>query len=126
MNTADQCENLFSNVDDLGAGIAAIGDLMQHVGKAAEHDTSYGIGLILRRFGLEMRGMNNQFVEKTYKNIRGLEIKEAQAAERAAQPEIAAKEEMRSTLLKTELSRILEHAIAVNEPLPQKPAASSR
>lgn len=116
MNAASQCEDLFNNVDDLGAGIAAIGDLLQHVGKDAAHDTAYGIGLILRRFGLEMRGMNHQFVENTYKDIRGMEIKEAQATELAKQ----------QTERAATIAGIMKNAVPVDKTQAQHAVASDR
>lgn len=122
MSAANQCESLFNNVDDLGAGIAAIGDLMQHVGEDAADGTAYGIGFILRRFGLEMRGLNNQFLDKTYKDIREMEIKEAQAAElarqeaeRAARPALDPADEMRRNSLMAQIKQILKYAEVANK-----------
>lgn len=82
MNAAGQCETLFNRVDDLGAGIAALGDLLQFGQKEAYPDTLNGLGIVLRHLGASMRGLNTEFLGAPYDGIRAMEIKEAQAAAR--------------------------------------------
>lgn len=80
MNPAYATESLFNNVDDIGAGVAAIGGLMLSAGDEVPNDTTYGIGILLRKLGEEMRALNNQFLEQPYKDIRRLEVQQEQAA----------------------------------------------
>jgi hypothetical protein len=75
MNPAAHCETLFNQVDDLGAGIAAIGDLLQFSKDEAFPDTLNGVGIVLRQLGANMRGLNTQFLDEPYRGIRALEIK---------------------------------------------------
>lgn len=80
MSAAGQCETLFNQVDDLGAGVAALGDLLQFGKDGACPDTLNGIGIVLRHLAASMRGLNTEFMDAPYRGIRALEIKEQQAA----------------------------------------------
>lgn len=85
MKTAYATESLFNNVDDIGAGVAAIGGLMLRAGDEVPNDTTYGIGILLRKLGEEMRALNNQFLENPYQDIRRLEVFEEKALNPIAQ-----------------------------------------
>jgi len=77
MDAATQCETLFNQVDDLGAGVAAIGDLLQFGKDEAYPDTLNGVGIVLRQLGANMRGLNAEFLDKPYKGIRALETEQS-------------------------------------------------
>jgi hypothetical protein len=80
MDAATQCETLFNQVDDLGAGVVAIGDLLQFGKDEAYSDTLNGVGIVLRQLGANMRGLNAEFLDKPYKGIRALETEKEQSA----------------------------------------------
>lgn len=80
MNAAAHCEALFTQIDDLGAGVAAIGDLLQFGKNEAFPDTLNGVGIVLRQLGANMRGLNTQFLDQPYRGIVALEIEHEQAA----------------------------------------------
>lgn len=105
MSAADQCEILFNQVDDLGAGIAALGDLLQ-VGKdGALPSTINGIGIVLLQLGGIMRGLNSQFISESYRGIVDMEQKEMREA--AARKEADDKAELaeRIRLEKAEIAK---------------------
>jgi len=85
MKAAAHCERLFNQVDDLGAGVAAIGDLLQFGKDDAYPDTLNGVGIVLRQLGANMRGLNTQFLDEPYRGISALEVEREQAAVIGAQ-----------------------------------------
>lgn len=120
MNSSSQCETLFNDVNDLGSGVAAIGQLLRFSQDEAYPDVLNGIGAVLHHLGKTMQGLNTQFVNGTYQNIRAMEVKEEQAAaqEKAAAERTAqtAREEMRRTLMMAELARLLDKERVNNPP----------
>jgi hypothetical protein len=73
MSTADKCETLFGRVDDLGAGITALGDLLRAGKDDACPSTLNGIGIVLFQLGEVMRGLNSQFLDASYFEIVNME-----------------------------------------------------
>lgn len=78
MNASGQCETLFNDVNDLGAGVAAIGELLRFSQDEAYPSVLNGVGIVLHHLGKTMSGLNQQFLEGTYQGIRALEVKEEQ------------------------------------------------
>lgn len=79
-NVASTCESLFNDVEDLGSGVAAIGQLLRFGQHEAYPDVLNGIGVVLHHLGKTMSGLNEQFMTGgTYRNIRELEKKEEDA-----------------------------------------------
>jgi len=119
MNSSSQCETLFNDVNDLGSGIAAIGQLLRFSQDEAYPDVLNGIGAVLHHLGKTMQGLNTQFIDGTYQNIRAMEVKEEQAAAqaKAAAESTAqtAREEIRRTLMMGELAKLLNDAKITNQ-----------
>lgn len=79
-NVASTCESLFNDVEDLGSGVAAIGQLLRFGQHEAYPDVLNGIGVVLHHLGKTMSGLNNQFMDGgAYRNIRELEKREEDA-----------------------------------------------
>jgi hypothetical protein len=78
MNIARQCETLFNDVNDLGAGVAAIGELLRFSQDEAYPSVLNGVGIVLHHLGKTMAGLNTQFLAESYQGIRDLEVKEEQ------------------------------------------------
>lgn len=78
MNIARQCETLFNDVNDLGAGVAAIGELLRFSQDEAYPSVLNGVGIVLHHLGKTMVGLNTQFLAEAYQGIRDLEVKEEQ------------------------------------------------
>jgi hypothetical protein len=79
-NVASTCESLFNDVEDLGSGVAAIGQLLRFGQHEAYPDVLNGIGVVLHHLGKTMSGLNAQFMDGgVYRNIHELEKKEAEA-----------------------------------------------
>lgn len=103
MNTSSQCESLFNDVNDLGSGVAAIGHLLRSSQEETYPFVLDGIGAVLHHLGKTMQGLNAQFVDVAYKNIRTMEInEEAEAARVKAAAE--------RTRMLAELAKLFEGA----------------
>ncbi|MBI3284036.1 MAG: hypothetical protein HYZ65_04175 [Burkholderiales bacterium] len=133
MNAAGQCETLFSQVDDLGAGIAAIGDLLQFGKDDAYPETLNGVGIVLRQLGASMRNLNGQFLGGAYQGIRELERKDEQAiVAKLAVEKITQRQNATSipdNLTQEEtiaaLARLLDEAVDVNRVSHAPPARAA-
>jgi len=73
MKVAYQCESLFNQVAELGAGIEALGDMLGWAPDDACQDTLAGLGSVLRHLGSDMRGIKQEFISTGYKRLMELE-----------------------------------------------------
>lgn len=106
MNASSQCESLFNDVNDLGSGVAAIGHLLRSSQEETYPFVLDGIGSVLYYLGKTMQGLNTQFVDSAYKNIRTMEIREEQEAAR-----VKAADER--TLMLAELGKLFDGATSL-------------
>lgn len=81
MNAARECEDLFNDVNDLGSGVAAIGQLLRFSQEEAYPDVIDGIGAVLHHLGKTMQGLNGKFLDGAYRNIREMEAERTEKTE---------------------------------------------
>jgi len=62
MNPLHQCEQLFYRADELGTGIAALGDMLQWAPIDTYQDTLLGLGAVLRNLGKNISSLNTEFL----------------------------------------------------------------
>jgi hypothetical protein len=75
MSAVRNCETLFYEVERLGEGIRAIGDLLQLGKDDVYPGTLDGLAIVLQQLGKDMRNLNVQFLSGPFKDIMALETK---------------------------------------------------
>lgn len=106
---------MFSRADDIGAGVIALGDMLQWAPQEDVQRTLFGLGAVLRQLGGNIQTLSETYFYETYGRISDLESKDRkEAIVDAALAHLKAREAARKSLTE-ELKEILSDAITVSE-----------
>jgi hypothetical protein len=73
MNQAFNCEALFNRGEELAAGVAALGDMLQWAPNEVQQGTLVALGGILCRMGQDIIELRKEYLDKNFHDILELE-----------------------------------------------------
>ena len=112
MSIARQCEAFFTRAEDIGSGVAALGDMLQWAPRTDVQNTLTGLGAVLRQLGGNIQALSETYFHESYERIVELEDKDRQEAlVNTALTQLQAHAAARKSITE-ELKEILDEATA--------------
>jgi hypothetical protein len=112
MRVAAECEGLFLRADNIGEGVAALGDMLQWAPDCDVQHILIGLGHVLKALGGDVQAVSGEYFDSSYSKILELEmakegIVDIRAARQAHEAPRSPREEELLTRVRTLLDDVL-------------------